>query len=1507
MTRISDVRPSFGQPQPIQSMMDVGANEDGGIKTLVSLADPEVLGNALLESGPTGALAQKAMRFAFGVFDPTQGGPPIEWTAERLRKETEGIDPELWDRLSDARTEFELAYLKADLQAKTQRQIALQRAQWGGVAASVGAQIFDGVSVGAMLATGGFSTAATGGRAALTAARLAQLGKLGLINAVPTAATEAIRASEDPRVTGTEIAGNIASDFVFGATAGALVDASRIRRFVGVGSAVGLTNAAFTANDSEAESGQLFAATALGFLIPGAFASIHGVRTPVDDALTVAGERMVQRSDVAVATAAGTPLTDKGLKVYSSVTGEAAIADFDDTLSKLTGVYEIAGIDAERAGVGYDFASARRARGEQPVIEQIDRPAAEIRKVPAGLTDAQAVKMILGEAETRGVTPTQTLKDGSVMFSGEEQARSFVSIANASVLGSTSRFFQAQQLMGSDSWVVTRRSASEVVNDNIASWKAGRTEIESEIESAYEQASLDAMRPLPLGDELPAIQRGQGSKFWETIAKMATENRVSTGGEFEPVVMKAVSDEAKNVILARRRGADAVGATPIILNAFSRRFTDSAATAVIRKSYPSLSITEANNMVQAVRASASVPMPDSPDFNAWSSQYRKQSGFNNIGDPDIVTVKAGNFESFRIGSTSPGSAQQPSGNPLFLEKNVDSPINLHNITDATISRIPLPEWMQVGALKRVDLGKFRFSNAAFVGRSEVPEFRLLGNLFNTDVVPKVDGYAQYGALSQVEDAQRGFLIRHEQTLAKEYDRHVKQQKAAGQKPLSFDEFNAAVVKTMRRGGGSSDVTLNAAAKELKAVYDGLLDYAVAHNVPGALKVKEATKKVTNRVPRSYNRAIIDKDLMDFAAKYGAEGRARLEEAWTEAVYRDLDLGKSQQADPARGKKLANLIAKRIIENAGTQRDLRGVIGGMSKDELARMVREVFSDATPEEVSGLAARILSDDDKGVTPLRQRAPLDETYVHRFDDGTSYAIEDRLDSDPRRLFMSDASNMIGASALIEASRVWTARTGREGFNTIDELVARLREIAAERGVDPLDTNIERIAWAAKKTLGYPTFEAKSVSSRRAMALMQANINAQYMRLLATPTMGMVNATDVIRATAEFGNAGILKNIPELVSMIERAKKGDIEGFQLLAYMTHDLGIGASAFSNGPIRNLADSNANIDRILSKAQNAASTGADFSARMSGQKITQDVGELMTAWAYIDITTKLAVANQEPSANQLRELGMDLAEWNRVAKQIRQHALKVEETGEAWHPNTDDWTDAEARANYDIAIKRNVRRAMNLVDVTSLPMLADHPGGKLMLQFRKFGLRSAETQLAYHADTLARGDAAVALSRLTMGSALGVLQYTLASGFAVATAAAFGGDPGKVADERFTAKNLALSGFGRAAWSSLLPMGVDIGLAATGNKAVFSPMRVSGIGADNGALAMAFGNPSFDWAANAIGMVESFRAPFDSEYNFSARNVRTIMNGAFVPNILGLRDGINYIAKDVLPERSTNE
>ena len=1257
MTRISDVRPSFGQPQPIQSMMDVGANEDGGIQTLVSLADPEVLGNALLESGPTGALAQKAMRFAFGQFDPTQGGPPIEWTAERLRKETEGIDPDLWDRLSDARTEFELAFTKADLQAKTQRRIALQQAGWGGVAANVGSQILDPVSIGTMLATGGFGAVATGGRVALTTARLGQLAKLGLINAVPTAATEAIRASEDPRVTGTEIAGNIASDFVFGATAGALVDASRVRRFVGVGSAVGLTNAAFTANDSEAESGQLFAATALGFLIPGAFASIHSVRTPVDDALNGVGERWQKRSDVAVATAAGTPLTDKGLKVYGSVTGEAAIADFDDTLSKMTGVYYADALYSRRAGT----------------------PVPPVEVAPQSLAD----------------------------FYAREEAKA---------------------------------------------------------------------------------RLGQ-----------------------------------------------------------------------------------------------------------------------NAGGPATPAIREGTLEAFRAGSTSPGSAQQPGGNPLFLEKNVDSPINLHNITDATISRIPLPEWLRVGILKAVDFAKFRFSNAAFVGRSEVPEFRLLGNLFNTDVVPKVDGYAQYGALSQVEDAQRGFLIRHEQTLASQYDRHVKQQKAAGQKPLSFDEFNAAVVKTMRRGGGSSDVTLNAAAKELKAVYDGLLDYAVAHNVPGALKVKEATKKVTNRVPRSYNRAIIDKDLMDFAAKYGAEGRARLEEAWTEAVYRDLDFGKAQQADPSRGKKLANLIAKRIIENAGTQRDLRGVIGGMSKDELARMVREVFSDATPEEISGLAARILSDDDKGVTPLRQRAPLDETYVHRFDDGTSYAIEDRLDSDPRRLFMSDASNMIGSSALIEASRVWTARTGREGFNTIDEMVARLREIAAERGVDPLDTNIERIAWAVKKTLGYPTFEAKSVSSRRAMALMQANINAQYMRLLATPTMGMVNATDVIRATAEFGNAGILKNIPELVSMIERAKKGDIEGFQLLAYMTHDLGIGASAFSNGPIRNLADSNANIDRILSKAQNAASTGADLSARMSGQKITQDVGELMTGWAYIDITTKLAVANQEPSANQLRELGMDLAEWNRVAKQIRQHALKVEETGEAWHPNTDDWTDAEARANYDIAIKRNVRRAMNLVDVTSLPMLADHPGGKLMLQFRKFGLRSAETQLAYHADTLARGDAAVALSRLAMGSALGVLQYTLASGFAVATAAAFGGDPGKVADERFTAKNLALSGFGRAAWSSLLPMGVDIGLAATGGKAVFSPMRVSGIGADNGALAMAFGNPSFDWAANAIGMVESFRAPFDSDYNFSARNVRTIMNGAFVPNILGLRDGINYIAKDVLPERSTNE
>jgi hypothetical protein len=1284
--------------------------------------------------------------------------------------------------------------LTSELRAKTERRRRLEGAGWGGAAANVGAQILDPVSIGAMLATGGFGTAATAGRAGFFASRMGMAARAGLINAVPTAAGEALRASEDSRISGYEIAGNIASDFVFGGSASALADASRLRRFGTVGAATGITAGTFTAMDSDAEDGAVFASFALSSLIPGTFAALPRATT-IDTAMQEVGQRMVQRADVAIATAAGTPLTDKGLKVYGGVTGEKAVKDFDETVVGLTGVYETPVIQP-------------RVVTERPVVvaPAVDsQPAATSTSQPTTVPAAAPTTTATSQSPTQPATRQKVVIDTATLPKLPEELSKAAPRYSVGENKFTINFASDIDRAG---YILAQKNPSKRDAD-YAKWLM-------EVTGADEQTV-----------------REHGIKVRDRIKAFAKKRKGGTSDK--PVEIRF---------------------DPFV----ELRYGDKEAT---------------------------MPLPPKAFLDAATTQ------------------------AMRPGSTSPGTAQQPGGNPLFANKDVNAGIYLHNITDSRISNIPLPAFMRAGPLKNVDLGAMRFSNAAMVGREDVAEVRLLGNMLNTDVVPKADGYAQYGAVSQVEDAVRAYTTPHEVTLTTKYDAYVKQANADGEKPVSFVQFGEAVVKEIRRfSRGAIDNSpktkiLREAAESVNKSYRDLLDYAVAHNVPRAKEVAEATKAKPYRVPRSYNRPIIDQDIVDFKARYGSEWRNRLEEAWTEAVYRDLDLTDAQKANPQRGRKLANLIAKRIIENGGTQNDLNNAIGGvgMSRDEFRRLVREVFPDATPEEVKSLAARVLADDEQAATTsLRTRAPLDETYVHTFADGTTYSIEDRLDNDPRRLFASEASNLIGAAAMAEVSRVWSARTGREGFGNLQEMVARINEVYAENGVRD-SANVQRIEWAAKKMMGIPTMEAKSLSSRRAMALAQANINAQYMRLLSTPTMGAVNATDIIRATAEFGHTSILAQIPELVNMLNRAKKGDVEGLHLLAYLTQDLGIGTSAFNSGPIRQVADSNAKIDQLLAKLQDVSARGAQFGATFSAQRWTQDVGELVAGAGYIDATVKMAVNDKVPTAAQLRELGMDQAEWKRVSNQIKKHALRVDETGEAWYPNTQEWTDLEARVVYDQAIKRNVRRAMNITDPTSLPMWADTMWGRLLLQFRKFGLRAAETQLAFHADTMARGDAGLAFSRMAISSALGVMQAIIMGGFAVSTAALFGGDPNKVAEERFSTRNLALAGFGRATWSSLLPMGVDFAAASAGYKAPFSVNRVSGLGADNGAIAILTGNPTLDWAKNAIGTVEAFRTPFDSELDFTSQHVRTGINAAFVPNVFGVRDAMNYIAKDVLPER----
>jgi hypothetical protein len=232
----------------------------------------------------------------------------------------------------------------------------------------------------------------------------------------------------------------------------------------------------------------------------------------------------------------------------------------------------------------------------------------------------------------------------------------------------------------------------------------------------------------------------------------------------------------------------------------------------------------------------------------------------------------------------------------------------------------------------------------------------------------------------------------------------------------------------------------------------------------------------------------------------------------------------------------------------------------------------------------------------------------------------------------------------------------------------------------------------------------------------------------------------------------------------------------------------------------------------------------------------------------------------------LSQFNIDGAMAERIIQSIRRESLRTPE-GKVYWPNPENWTDVVAASKFDNYVVALTRRELNVTDPSTEAMWMAHPAAKLMLQFRKFAVRSWENTFI---PSIQNG-MSFAATRFAIGSIQGALTYASAVLMNAAFGAAWADD--EYLSKRLSEEQIALAAFGRATWTSLMPTGVDIALQLTGNNALFAGQRQFHNQAGPGILNALAANPTMDRVQSFLNAVPSLRAPLDPNYDLSQQHM----------------------------------
>lgn len=226
-------------------------------------------------------------------------------------------------------------------------------------------------------------------------------------------------------------------------------------------------------------------------------------------------------------------------------------------------------------------------------------------------------------------------------------------------------------------------------------------------------------------------------------------------------------------------------------------------------------------------------------------------------------------------------------------------------------------------------------------------------------------------------------------------------------------------------------------------------------------------------------------------------------------------------------------------------------------------------------------------------------------------------------------------------------------------------------------------------------------------------------YMRLLGGVTVSSL--TDALRPLGVHGvRATMREALPTLVSNLKSVKiaKQDARDLGAVTEMVLQSRLASLADLNDPYRYRSG----FDRYLSNATNlfTKATGLGW-----WNDTVKSVASVMTQNRMARNSLDWAKAGERERA-YMAYLGINEDTAGRIAKQIEKHG--VEEKG-IWGANVSKWDDDVARRAWGAALNKDVDRTIVTKGVADAPLWTKTNWGKLIMQFKSFGLASHQRVL----------------------------------------------------------------------------------------------------------------------------------------------------------------------------------
>jgi hypothetical protein len=927
---------------------------------------------------------------------------------------------------------------------------------------------------------------------------------------------------------------------------------------------------------------------------------------------------------------------------------------------------------------------------------------------------------------------------------------------------------------------------------------------------------------------------------------------------------------------------------------------------------------QAETVLQQVRSRREAPVSATANFGRSILQFDETGAIRNpMTDRNNTIITGGDIST---GGTS--IAARMAG---FSRVTLDDSFRPgdYDTSNITFDKMTGAE----GVLSRMSV----FSQGSQMAQSDAMPIRLA----SAAVVGDMRGENAASLLVQRGARQRGYDSQWRQAVESTREAYNKVRTQAGGEAVSAEDFDRAVMAEYRRAT-PSDQGISPAVEYMRQKQAEFLAEAKRKGDPSAMDVPDGSRHPLQQ----WNREKIDAAISTLGAQRVKEAlaesimpaaRRRAAEVFSERngdqmlfAFREAD---QQQILEEVARIKAESMAESIIRNGGTQKDALAQIDGLPVEATrgATIARyrsnpnlRSLSDAQLEAFVSQELR-----DQAVPPIYRAAiELDQDYTHEwmepaFGPGTSTTprslriadmLEDSAENAMKRLHTAHEGRM----AMLELERAMSS-VMQPGGGTSNPARERLFVTPAQFNrwmIQQLTDGVGELSSADQSALNALAHHVRILSGAPAYVPGTDRAEGVYRMFKGAQTLtsarAMMNNTAPIQNITELATA-LSHSHPEVVAravpQLEQAMKALANGVDdpTLRHYAFVLGMGQNLSSGRPLAMLDDGNvamtgggqSSLLKAGRKVQNFGQQASHYAYKFSGNTSSQDAVEIGVTMVGMEHFHAAADGKINWRPIDLEQFGLSQQRFESLIADMKAHRVK-NDLG-FWDLNEDQWQPENAAA-FRRALLGWTTRYGNVMNAGLMPSyFTDNIAGQVVTQMSRFGIQSWQNralQPAFNVARAAPGHKGEALAMAATSYLTQSVGASLAYSLGVFLSSIGRPDAEDYRARMLAPETLALTLYSRAAWASMSPRLVDMGLQLSGTSPIFAPMRSSGVGTGSGPLGVVGQTPLGSWIYSAFGMPHSVgQALFDDEYEWTTRNMSRLEEMFLFPSsYLNLRN-----------------